>query len=495
MRFVPVTVSDWPPLAWVSKMTMGQQEIYVNHGPMVEVRDGWIAEAVWAGEFMDGNFDTTELIFGTGIRIRKGKAVFVSAGSMMDRLWQCRNGKDCFVGNSLPALLACSGMSLDESYMDYPADMLTQMNGLNLYKKKLVTHHSDLCLTYYKNLIYDGRNLIETDKPTTVPDFQTFEDYDAFLGETAIRLRSNFESSHRRYNITPLATLSKGYDSCAAAVIARRAGAKKAVTIKNASTLLPKKDSGKDVADYLGLSCQEYYHSPVHYRQEDTIWAATGDPASLNFTIFEYPKPLCIMFTGYRGDSVWQRERLDRSQPFKARAMDGLGLSEFRLHKGIFHCPVPFWGSLKVRQIEAISFSSQMAPWSLGGKYDRPIPRRIVEEAGVPRDQFGFKKKATFAPRSYFWPFTENSMKSFHVYLRQRHFWAPSCSLVWILRKLSHIDQLLTVNFNHFFGTKFKGFRPYLSQEGQKLLFQWANHKLKSKYARSLYNQIKSVQG
>ena len=36
-----------------------------------------------------------------------------------------------------------------------------------------------------------------------------------------------------------------------------------------------------------------------------------------------------------------------------------------------------------------------MQPWSVGGKYDRPICRRIVEEAGIPRDWFGVHKKGS----------------------------------------------------------------------------------------------------
>jgi hypothetical protein len=36
-----------------------------------------------------------------------------------------------------------------------------------------------------------------------------------------------------------------------------------------------------------------------------------------------------------------------------------------------------------------------MRPWSIGGTYDRPIARRLGEEAGVPRDAFGQTKFAT----------------------------------------------------------------------------------------------------
>ncbi len=36
-----------------------------------------------------------------------------------------------------------------------------------------------------------------------------------------------------------------------------------------------------------------------------------------------------------------------------------------------------------------------MAPWSVGGRYDRPLPRRIAEEAGLPRERFGVRNRAT----------------------------------------------------------------------------------------------------
>src|SRR5216117_1402793 len=34
-----------------------------------------------------------------------------------------------------------------------------------------------------------------------------------------------------------------------------------------------------------------------------------------------------------------------------------------------------------------------MAPWDVRGTYSRPICRRIVETAGVPRDAFGVRKQ------------------------------------------------------------------------------------------------------
>ena len=47
--------------------------------------------------------------------------------------------------------------------------------------------------------------------------------------------------------------------------------------------------------------------------------------------------------------------------------------------------------------------SNEMDPYRIGGNYDRPVPRRIVEEAGVARLLFGQTKKAA-TPITLFWP-------------------------------------------------------------------------------------------
>ena len=60
--------------------------------------------------------------------------------------------------------------------------------------------------------------------------------------------------------------------------------------------------------------------------------------------------------------------------------------------------------------------SPEMAPWRLGNGYDRPIPRRILESAGVPRALFGARKKAVVERRSY--PTNPALRRSFFAYLR-----------------------------------------------------------------------------
>ena len=55
--------------------------------------------------------------------------------------------------------------------------------------------------------------------------------------------------------------------------------------------------------------------------------------------------------------------------------------------------------------------SVEMAPWRLGTSYDRPIPRRIAEAAGVPRQAFGQRKKAVV--RAYAYPVHRSLRRAF----------------------------------------------------------------------------------
>jgi len=73
----------------------------------------------------------------------------------------------------------------------------------------------------------------------------------------------------------------------------------------------------------------------------------------------------------------------------------GLSHSEYRLHVGYIHCPLPFLGARHLPEIDRITHSEEMKPWHTGGKYSRPIPRRMIEEAGVPREAFGQYKRGS----------------------------------------------------------------------------------------------------
>jgi hypothetical protein len=64
---------------------------------------------------------------------------------------------------------------------------------------------------------------------------------------------------------------------------------------------------------------------------------------------------------------------------------------------GFIHVPLPCFGGEQYRQTQRLSHSPEMKPWVMGRPYDKPIPRRILEEAGVPRGTFGELKRAISA--------------------------------------------------------------------------------------------------
>jgi hypothetical protein len=107
-----------------------------------------------------------------------------------------------------------------------------------------------------------------------------------------------------------------------------------------------------------------------------------------------------LLLTGVLGE-MWYSEAGYR--PFRHMLNDelwrwdlsGHGLGEVRLKIGLIQVAVPYIGARRRPDIYRIGMSEEMAPWRLPAYYDRPIPRRLGEEAGLPRESFGMRKMAS----------------------------------------------------------------------------------------------------
>src|SRR5215831_12313807 len=95
-------MENWPRLAWIARLVPSERVIQVMHGPDVETNDQWFCEAAWCGDFSAGDFDRTERVFGSGLRIRDNVVTFVSSGSTLDRLIWAQRRDATYVSNSLP---------------------------------------------------------------------------------------------------------------------------------------------------------------------------------------------------------------------------------------------------------------------------------------------------------------------------------------------------------------------------------------------------------
>jgi hypothetical protein len=128
-----------------------------------------------------------------------------------------------------------------------------------------------------------------------------------------------------------------------------------------------------------------------------------------------------VLMTGFHGDRIWGKDAPDLSENIvRHPPPSGLALTEYRLWAGFIHCAVPFWGGRQIREVNAISHSPEMEPWGVPGPYSRPICRRIVEGAGVPRELFGMRKRASSTMLHIFENFlTPLSAEDFLIWIRE----------------------------------------------------------------------------
>ena len=430
LRYQPAP--DWPPLAWLARLpgTAHQPgteaEVLVTHGRAVETRDDWFGEIVWAGDLDAAGFDQTEVVFGTGARLRgqasgKQELIFVPPATMTDRIQSIESGGYCWVSNSLACLLAQVGGEPDPLDATWFDRMGAAMAGIRDYERMIPTSAGEVRLTYFHNLAWRDGRLREVEKPDAAPGgFGTFESYCDFLRRAVAALAPNAADARRAFPMPLLGTISSGFDSPMVSAIAREAaGLREAFSFRRPDGT----DSGEEIARILDLD--------VTYLERDA-WRKSTDMPEVPFIagdakgedVFMHAAADLVrgrtMLSGHYGGIILNRnwgypndviQRRDRSGTF----------TEWRLIAGCIHAAVFFLGARHATDVYRISTSEQMRPWSLGGWYDRPIARRLLEEAGVPREAFGITKRA--ASVLFIRPgieMTEGSARDYTAWLRRR---------------------------------------------------------------------------
>jgi len=406
MRLTYTPMPDWPPLAWLAVCRRQASEVEVLHGRDVETTDEWFGEVAWVGAHQTGDFDRTDLVAGSGGRRRDGRIIFVSAGETVERLHSLTCGDVTRISNSLPCVLSGAGARLDPSYPHYYRDLSSVVRGLSRYVRTLPTSMGPLELTYFHNLAWDGATLTSENKPGKPRDFSTFARYRDFLESNLARFAGNLAAKSRSRPYRMLGTLSSGYDSATVATLARQAGCEEVICFDRAwpdqdreRALRERQsvsDSGAETARLLGirpivvpLEGWRAFQTP-----EIPFLAANGMGEEVRFKSAETHLADRVLLTGYLGGVIWAKGKRDLSPDIVKKDPSGSALGEYRLRVGFLHCPLPYWGVRQIADVHAITRSPEMAPWDVPGDYSRPICRRIVESAGVPRELFGMHKRA-----------------------------------------------------------------------------------------------------
>lgn len=400
MRLEARPAPNWPPLAWLAWCPKDGSRVLVIHGSRVEAGDGFLCEAVWPGEYERGDFDRAAVTAGSGIRARGGQVAFVSSASTVDRLHSHDGPDGSFVSNSLPCLLSALGARLVPAYARYQRDILSIGRGIDHYRRFIPTSAGRVRLTYFRDLVWDGPALATRDKPQEELDLSSFQGYRDHLRETFEALAENMRDARRRHPLSMLGTLSSGYDAATVTALAAEAGCEEALCFAVTGTGEP--DSGEPFAKALGvrplLIPNEAWRAMGADSQgsppEAPFFAGSPKRALIPYRGAEAHLAGRVLMTGFYGDSVWGLETEDVAPDMRRLTPSGLTFTEYRLRAGFIHCAPAFWTGRRLADVVALSRSEEMRPWVIGKSYQRPIARRIVEEAGVPRGAFGIHKRA-----------------------------------------------------------------------------------------------------
>ena len=141
--------------------------------------------------------------------------------------------------------------------------------------------------------------------------------------------------------------------------------------------------------------------------------------------------------------NVSKRDRYGKNVPF---IFFDSSLAEYRLDVGFIQCAVPYWGMRARGEVFKITESPEMQPWWVAGNYNKPIARRIVETAGVPRTAFAVTKKAAaFKLHQPFSPgesLSASSEADFKLWLRESR---PAWFRQWKIPPTHVISALVDV--------------------------------------------------
>ena len=403
--------AELPRLAWCAELERSSPIVTVEHGAWVETAPGSFAEGAWNAPFAERNLAQAEIVLGSGGYLRGDDVVFTPTTHTMERLYSLRVGAKLFVSNSLSFVLEATRSRLDVRDWSYESVLMTFLRGyLRAASELRIADGRIVRLHYHRSIVVDEQLSLAPLDPPEPPAFANYAQYVDYLVATLEQLLENGADAARRVKYEPLTTISSGYDSPACAVLARRVGCGKAVTFgvarqAFAPLMQSDDDSGEEIARLLGLAVETYSRDAYLESSDcpEAAFIATGNGGDdVVLSALGARLERTMLFTGMLGDTLWGIEGQDPglSREYRFRYPAGGSIQEHRLTIGFVHMPIPLLTFTRHAELRAISRSPEMSSWRLGTRYDRPIPRRLVEEEGVPRDAFAKEKRAITQP---FW--------------------------------------------------------------------------------------------
>jgi hypothetical protein len=149
----------------------------------------------------------------------------------------------------------------------------------------------------------------------------------------------------------------------------------------------------------------------------------------------------------------------------------------------VFNCAPAYWGSEKADQIRALGRRPEMLPWTLGSDYDRPIPRRFAEEAGLRRGSFANKKMAASFNRKYGRPLSVSLRQDFADFMRRHGGRAAPGFVEGTALALRALDALVLRRLRPRLRMECKS---WIKLPAPSMFFIWANERRTAHYLSGL---------
>ena len=385
---------DLPKLAWCCRIKQNRNIVNVVHGTGVKCSPNQFSEGVWAGLHGHCEMEAAVVVTGSGAKITDEGVLFVTPSHSGQRVYTARRDAFLFISNSLVGLFAAVGERPNLQIPDYHFRFLEIVRrGNTVESVSLLTDRgSSIEIRNSANLLVAHDLSLRVVSKTAIPAPKCYHDYVDSLNGLVKTLIASAHQPGRQSPMKTVVPISLGYDSLAVASLASQVGCCQAMTF------VSQQEDAQEVGKMLGLEVTAYERERLKRTQTSAEFFAPGLGSSGTFAVAEEKLRNSLVLTGHEGDRVWA-ECLSIQKHGeaweKSLANFGIGTSEFFLRIGATSCNIPGINIESAAAIHAISTSKEMRIWKLGGAYDRPIPRRMIEFAGVPRKAFGQKKYAT----------------------------------------------------------------------------------------------------
>jgi hypothetical protein len=394
-----------PRLAWCARIDASGKRIQVKHGPSVECNDTHCVAGAWNGTYRQQKFADATVFCGTGISVLGDSAVFSTSTNTHDRLFVAEKNGQLSLSNSLAFLLSETAIEIDPQLDITMIWIQFALGGISRVNRHIPTDKGNLRVFECCNLLLDRNgNLERQDKPIhTFPP--TYQGYTESLRQVIIAVMENCQDANRKRQYKTKISISRGYDSAGLAGLTSDLDVEAATLYCAEPENLD--DEGSRLATQAGIKVSRFASDWRMVKSQfsclDSLFCVAPPIMERSIAALEPQIENCLRLSGDHGDKLFATDDKqmvpDLIKTKIPQAPADTTTYEYRLWIGCISFPVYYTGWQHYKTLLQISCSDEMKPWSIGGDYDRPIMRRLAEEAGVQRDEIASVKQSAQVSR------------------------------------------------------------------------------------------------